>query len=227
MTFPELVSSLFEGLGITALLFAVTLIFALPLGLLIALGAMSKFKPLKYFINGLIWVIRGTPLMLQILLISLLPRMVFGILNKEIYTFFGISSNSLNFLFVALAFILNYACYFAVIYRGGIESISKGQTEAGLVLGMKKKQIFFHVTLLQVIKRITPPMSNEIITLVKDTSLAQILGVIDLLNAANLAVNAMANLMPLLYAAIFYLVFNGLLSLLFGYVEKKLSFYKE
>ncbi len=226
MTFGEILFKLFEGFGTTVLLFAVTLVFALPLGLLIAFGSMSKFKPLKYFVKGVIWVIRGTPLMLQILLISMIPRLVFGIFNKDIALVFGMSMSSVLFLFVAIAFIINYSCYFAEIYRGGIESISKGQTEAGLVLGMTKKQIFSRIILFQVIRRILAPMSNEIITLVKDTSLAQILGVIDLLVAANQIVNITTSLMPLLYAGIFYLIFNGLLTILFGKLEKKMSFYK-
>lgn len=226
MTFEEILIKLFEGFGTTVLLFAVTLVFALPFGLLIAFGSMSKFKPLKYFVKGVIWVIRGTPLMLQILLISMVPRLVLGIYNKDIASFFGMSMSSVLFLFVAIAFIINYACYFAEIYRGGIESITQGQREAGLVLGMTKTQIFFKVILFQVIRRILAPMSNEIITLVKDTSLAQILGVIDLLVAANQIVNATTSLMPLLYAGIFYLIFNGLLTIVFSKIEKKMSFYK-
>lgn len=226
MTFEEILIKLFEGFGTTVLLFAVTLVFALPFGLLIAFGSMSKFKPLKYFVKGVIWVIRGTPLMLQILLISMVPRLVLGIYNKDIASFFGMSMSSVLFLFVAIAFIINYACYFAEIYRGGIESITQGQREAGLVLGMTKTQIFFKVILFQVIRRILAPMSNEIITLVKDTSLAQILGVIDLLVAANQIVNATTSLMPLLYAGIFYLIFNGLLTVVFSKIEKKMSFYK-
>ncbi len=226
MNFAEILLKLFEGFGTTVLLFAVTLVFALPFGLLIAFGSMSKFKPLKYLIKGFIWIIRGTPLMLQILLISMIPFLVFGILNKDIAIFFGMSMSSVLFLFVAIAFIINYSCYFAEIYRGGIESISKGQTEAGLVLGMTKKQIFSKIILFQVIRRILAPMSNEIITLVKDTSLAQILGVIDLLVAANQIVNVTTSLLPLLYAGIFYLIFNGLLTILFSKLEKKMSFYK-
>ena len=165
--------------------------------------------------------------MLQILLVSFLPKYLFGVLNKEVAIFFGISTKTLLFVFVVVAFTINYACYFSEIFRSGIESIPKGQYEAGKVLGMTKTQVFTKIVLMQVIKRIIPPMSNEIITLVKDTALAQILGVVDLLNAANHAVNAYVILTPLVYAAIFYLIFNGALTLLFGYVEKKLSFYKE
>ena len=226
MEFAKVIGSLAEGFGTTLTLFAVTLLLALPLGLLLAFGAMSKFKPLKYFVKTIIWIIRGTPLMLQILLVSLLPKYVFGVFNKDVASFFGIGINSLNFVFVSIAFIINYACYFSEIYRAGIESMSLGQYEAGKVLGMRKGQIFFKVIFLQVIKRIVPPMSNEIITLVKDTALAQILGVIDLLVAATSAVNTYAVLTPFLYAAVFYLIFNGILTILFGVIEKKLSYFR-
>ena len=224
--FVSILLELLQGFGVTLLLFAVTLILSLPLGLLIAFGSMSNLKPIKYAAKGLIWVIRGTPLMLQILLVSFLPKYIFGVLNKDVALFFGISTKTLLFVFVAIAFVINYACYFSEIFRSGIESISQGQYEAGKVLGMTKSQVFSKVILMQVIKRIVPPMSNETITLVKDTALAQILGVLDLLNAANHAVNEYVILSPLVYAAIFYLIFNGLLTLLFGYLEKKLSYYK-
>ena len=224
--FVQIMSRLIEGFGVTVALFAVTLVFALPLGLLLGLGSMSKFKPLKWFIKGLVWVIRGTPLMLQILLVSFLPKYVFQVPTKQLASALGVTMTTMMFIFVAIAFVINYACYFSEIYRGGIESISKGQYEAGQVLGMTRSQIFFKVVLMQVVKRIIPPMSNEIITLVKDTSLAQVLGVIDLLVAAKHAVNDLVVLTPFLYAAIFYLIFNGLLTLLFGWMEKKLSYYK-
>ena len=222
----KILQELASGFGTTALLFFVTLVFALPLGLIISFGSMSRFKPLKYLMKAIIWVIRGTPLMLQILLVSFLPQFVFRIMNKDLTAFFGISMNALMFIFVATAFILNYACYFSEIFRAGIEAIPRGQYEAGQVLGMKKSRIFFSVILMQVVKRIIPPMSNEIITLVKDTALAQVLGVVDLLNAANHAVNEYVVLTPLLYAALFYLIFNGLLTILFNVAEKKLSYYK-
>lgn len=224
--FLDILLELAEGFGNTVLLFAVTLLFALPFGLLMAFGSMSKFKPIKYFVKLLVWVIRGTPLMLQILLVSFIPYYVFKVPTKELAAALNVSINTTMFLFVALAFILNYACYFSEIYRAGIEAIPVGQYEAGKVLGLTKNQIFSHVVLMQVIRRIMPPMSNEIITLVKDTSLAQILGVIDLLNAAKHAVNHYVVLTPFLYAAIFYLIFNGLLTLLLGWIEKKLSYYK-
>lgn len=227
MDIGTILLELLQGFGNTILLFAVTLVLSIPLGLIVALGSMSKFKPLKYLVKGFIWVIRGTPLLLQALLVSFIPKYVFGLGNKNFAGFLGISINGLMFVFVAIAFVINYACYFSEIFRGGIESIQKGQHEAGLVLGMTKKQIFFKVVLLQVFKKVLPPVSNEVITLVKDTALAQILGVIDLLNAAEHAVNEYGVLTPFVYAAIFYLLFNGLLTLLFGYLERKMAFYKE
>ncbi len=227
MNTAKIFTELFQGFGNTVLLFAVTLILSIPLGLVIAFGSMSKFKPLKAISKGFVWIIRGTPLMLQILLVSFIPFYLFGIMNKDFAGFFGISISSLLFIFVVIAFTINYACYFSEIFRGGIESIPKGQYEAGQVLGMTKSQIFFKVILLQVFKKVLAPTSNEVITLVKDTALAQILGVIDLLNAANHAVNTYVVLTPLVYAAIFYLIFNGLLTILFGYLEKKMNFYKE
>ena len=224
--FLKIINELMEGFGNTLLLFAVTLIVALPLGLALAFGALSRFKPLKYLVNGLVWVIRGTPLMLQILLVSFLPKYLLSVNNKQVALFFGVSMKTLLFIFVAVAFVINYSCYFSEIFRSGIQAVSKGQYEAGKVLGLNKTQVFFQVVLMQVVKIIIPPMSNEIITLVKDTALAQVLGVVDLLNAANHAVNAYVVLSPLLYAAVFYLIFNGILTILFGFLEKKLSYYK-
>lgn len=223
--FVQILTELTEGFGNTLLLFAVTLLGAIPLGLVIALGSMSTFKPLKFLMKGIVWVIRGTPLMLQILLVSFLP-MALGVKTKDVASALNMSVGSILFFFVAVAFIVNYACYFSEIYRAGIQSISVGQYEAGQVLGMTKSEVFFKVVLVQALKRIVPPMSNEIITLVKDTALAQILGVVDLLNAANHAVNHYVVLTPFLYASIFYLIFNGLLTLLFSYVEKKFQWFR-
>ncbi len=222
----QIFTELAEGFANTLLLFVVTLLFALPLGLLFAFGSMSKFKPLKWLMKTIIWAVRGSPLMLQILLVSFLPQYVFKVPTKALAAALHLSINSTMFLFVALAFIINYACYFSEIYRAGIETISAGQYEAGKVLGLSKQQIFSKIVLMQVVRRILPPMSNEIITLVKDTSLAQILGVVDLLNAAKHAVNHYVILTPFLYATVFYLLFNGLLTLLLGWAEKKLSYYK-
>ena len=222
----DILMELAEGFGNTLLLFAVTLLFAFPLGLLFAFGSMSKFKPLKWLMKTLVWFIRGTPLMLQILLVSFLPQYVFHTPTKELAAALNMTINDTMFFFVALEFIINYACYFSEIYRAGIEAIPVGQYEAGQVLGLTKNQIFSKIVLMQVIRRILPPMSNEIITLVKDTSLAQVLGVVDLLNAAKHAVNHYVILTPFVYATIFYLIFNGLLTLLLGWAEKKLSYYK-
>jgi len=223
--FLEIMTELLEGFGNTLALFAVTLLLALPLGLVLAFGSMSKFKPLKWLVKILVWIIRGTPLMLQILLVSFLPS-VFGVATKDIASALGLTVTDTLFFFVALAFVINYACYFSEIYRAGIEAIPVGQYEAGKVLGLTKRQIFSKIVFMQVVRRILPPMSNEIITLVKDTSLAQVLGVLDLLNAAKAMVNKFVVLTPFLYASVFYLLFSGLLTLLFGWIEKKLSYYK-
>ena len=226
MTFSEIMQNLLEGFGLTTLLFIFTLIFAIPLGLLISFGSMSRIKPIKVIVKGFIWIVRGTPLMLQIIVVSCIPSTLFGVANKAIAAFFGTNMANVNFLFCVVAFVINYACYFAEIFRGGIESVSVGQYEAGAVLGMTKGQTFFHIILPQVTKRIIPPMSNEIITLVKDTSLARVIGVIEIVKAAQNAVNLTVSIMPLFYAGLFYLIFNGLLTLLFGFIEKKMSYYK-
>ena len=227
MEFITILQNLLNGFGNTVLLFAITLIAALPLGLLIAFVSMSKFIPIKAFCRGLVWIIRGTPLLLQVLLVTLVPFYVFNIGNTEIISFLGIKMKTLLFSYACLAFIINYGCYFSEIIRGAIESVPKGQFEAGKVLGMTKGQIFRKVILFQVIKKSLAPASNEIITLVKDTALASIAGVIELYTSAEHLVNQFIVLTPLLYAAIFYLIFNGVLTLLFAYLEKKMSFYKE
>ena len=199
-------------------IFAVTLLGALPLGLIIAFGSMSRFIPLKALIRTIVWIVRGTPLMLQLLIIYYGPGLLF---DSNIW---GGGANG-RLTAVLAAFIINYACYFSEIYRGGIESISKGQFEAGQVLGMTRSQIFFKIVLLQVIKRIVPPMSNEIITLVKDTSLARIIAVYELIWAGQTFIKGAAIIWPLFMTGIFYLAFSGILTLLFGYIEKKLSYF--
>lgn len=226
MDFGQITLRLAEGFGLTVLLFFITLVLAIPLGLLVSLCSMSKFKPLKYVTKAFIWIIRGTPLMLQIIVVSFVPSIVFDLPNKAIASFFGTTMANINFMFCAIAFVVNYAAYFAEIFRGGIESINKGQYEAGAVLGMTKTQIFIKIILPQVVKRIVPPMSNEIITLVKDTSLARVLGVVEIIKSAQDVVNLTVNILPLFYAGAFYLVFNGILTVLFGLVEKKLNYYK-
>ena len=198
-------------------IFAVTLLGALPLGLIIAFGSMSRFIPLKALIRTIVWIVRGTPLMLQLLIIYYGPGILF---DNNIW---GGGANG-RLTAALAAFIINYACYFSEIYRGGIESISKGQIEAGQVLGMTRSQIFFKIVLLQVIKRIVPPMSNEIITLVKDTSLARIIAVYELIWAGQTFIKGAAIIWPLFMTGIFYLAFSGILTLLFGYIEKKLSY---
>ncbi len=212
------ITTLCGGFLKTLEIFAVTLLGALPLGLIIAFGSMSRFIPLKAFIRTIVWIVRGTPLMLQLLIIYYGPGILF---DSNIW---GGGANG-RLTAALAAFIINYACYFSEIYRGGIESISKGQIEAGQVLGMTRSQIFFKIVLLQVIKRIVPPMSNEIITLVKDTSLARIIAVYELIWAGQTFIKGAAIIWPLFMTGIFYLVFSGILTLLFGYIEKKLSYF--
>ena len=200
-------------------LFALTLLFALPLGLVVAFGSMSRCKPLAGVVKTFVWVIRGTPLMLQIIVIYLGP----GLLGMENP---WPSGSGGRMVAAVVAFAINYACYFSEIYRGGIEAIPKGQTEAGQVLGMTKTQIFFKVTLLQMIKRIVPPMSNEIITLVKDTSLARIIAIIELTKAGEAFMKSDGITWPLFYTGVYYLLFVGVLTLLFNYIERRLSYFR-
>ena len=213
MSFLEVTIQLLDGFKITLILFFITLLGALPLGLVIAFGSMSKFKPLRYLTRGIVWIIRGTPLMLQVILVFYGPGLIFGVQGLD------------RFPAVVVAFIVNYAAYFSEIYRGGIESIPAGQYEAGQVLGMTKTQIFFRVVLFQVFKRILPPMGNEIITLVKDTSLARVVSVVELLKAAQDIVGLHAIIWPIFYIGAFYLLFTGILTILFNIVEKKLNYY--
>lgn len=225
--FLKVTSQLAEGFTASVLLFLLTLIIALPLGLLISLCTMSRFAPLRVPFKLLVWVLRGTPLMLQIFVIFYLPGLLDLFVWPQMNTGWEWFDNTISTRFIAalVAFAINYAAYFSEIYRGGIESVPKGQYEAGEVLGMTKPQIFFKVILLQVVKRIVPPMSNEIITLVKDTSLANTIGVLELIfNAKEFMLQGL--IWPLFYAGLFYLLFNGLLTLLFGYLEKKLSYFK-
>jgi len=213
MTFWQVTLNLLEGFGTTFLIFALTLVLALPLGLIISFGSMSKFKPLKILVKVFVWIIRGVPLMLQLFIVFYLPGFLFG---TPVFSRFNAT---------IIAFAINYACYFSEIYRAGIEAIPRGQIEAGQVLGMTKFQIFTRITLMQVIKRIVPPMGNEIITLVKDTALARVIAVVEIIWVAE-ELMAKAIIWPLFYTAIFYLAFVGALTLLFGWFEKKLSYYK-
>lgn len=234
MSFVTVTLTLLQGFGLTCLIFLITLIFAIPLGLAISFGLMSKFKPLNAFLKFFVWIIRGIPLMLQIFMIYYLPGLLsasgtnfFGDIDKYFFFTFGIK-NAGALVAVFISFTINYSCYFAVIFKGGIEGISVGQNEAGLVLGLTKKQIFNKIIIMQVIKKILPPMSNEIITLVKDTALANSIGVVETIRSAtNFASGFPAIIWPIFYSGAFYLLFVGMLTLLFGFLEKKLAFYKE
>ena len=217
--FWEVTQTLLDGLGTTVEIFVLTLLFALPLGLLIAFGAMSKFKPLKIFIQFFVWIIRGTPLMLQLIIIFYGPGLWLG---HNIWS----GDDWGRITATVVAFTINYACYFSVIFRGGIEGVPAGQREAGQVLGMTKTQIFFKITLLQMIKRIVPPMSNEIITLVKDTSLARIIAAYELTFTGFAFMKSDGITWPLFYTGVFYLLLVGILTLVFNYIEKKLDYFK-
>ncbi|MBQ4153740.1 MAG: amino acid ABC transporter permease [Clostridia bacterium] len=220
--FPIVFNSLNVGFLQTLKLFFVTLVGALPLGLIIAFGSMSKFKPLSGLVKTVVWIVRGSPLMIQLLIIYYFPGMVF----ENIWG----SGEKGRFLAAAVAFVFNYACYFSEIFRGGIQGVPQGQFEAGQVLGLTKSQIFFKVTLLQMIKRIMPPVANEIITLVKDTSLARIIALQEIIWAGQSFMKGSqgisGQIWPLFFTAVYYLVFSGLLTVLFGKIEKKLSYFK-
>lgn len=217
--FWEVTQTLLLGLWTTFQIFILTLLFALPLGLIMSFGLMSKFKPLRYLLNVLVWVIRGTPLMLQLIIIFYGPGLW---LDHNIWS----GNEAGRITATVVAFSINYACYFSVIFKGGIQGVPVGQREAGQVLGMTKSQIFFKVTLLQMIKRIVPPMSNEIITLVKDTSLARIIAAYELTFAGFSFMKSAGITWPLFYTGVFYLLFVGILTLLFNFIEKKLSYFR-
>jgi len=214
MDFWTVTVRLLQGFQSTCLIFALTLLFALPLGLIVSFGSMSKIPPIRLLVKIFVWCIRGVPLMLQIFIVFYVPGFIFG----------APISSRINAAIIA--FSINYACYFSEIFRGGIESISHSQYEAGQVLGMTKTQIFFRVVLLQVIKRITAPMSNEVITLVKDTALARVIMVVEIIRVAETFAATRAIIWPLFYTGAFYLLFVGILTLLFGYIEKRLSYFR-
>lgn len=220
---PIVIKALNIGFLQTLKLFFVTLLGALPLGLVIAFGSMSRFKPLSYFTQIIVWIIRGTPLMIQLLIIYYMPGLVF---KNPIWG----SGESGRFLASALAFIFNYACYFSEIYRGGILSVPVGQEEAGLVLGMTKPQIFFKIKLLQMVKRIVPPMSNEVMTLVKDTSLARIIALQEIIWAGQAFMKGSYGISgaiwPLFFTGIYYLIFNGIMTIILKRFEKKLDYFR-
>ena len=221
--FPIVVQSLNIGFLQTLKLFVVTLLGAVPLGLIIAFGSMSRFRPLSYLTKIVVWIIRGTPLMIQLMIIFYFPGLVLG---NNIWG----GGEAGRFFASAVAFVFNYACYFSEIYRGGIQSVPVGQEEAGLVLGMTRRQIFFKVTLLQMIKRIVPPISNEIITLVKDTSLARIIALQEIIWAGQAFMKGSqgisGQIWPLFFTAVYYLIFSGLLTVLLGWLEKKLDYFR-
>ncbi len=211
--FISVTLSLMEGMTATLKLFFLTLLFALPLGLVISLGSMSRFTPLRGLVKTVVWIVRGSPLMIQIMIIFYGPGLLFGLPLLP------------RFTAALVSFVINYACYFSEIYRGGIQSIPAGQQEAGLVLGMTKSQIFFRVTLLQVIKRIVPPMGNELITLVKDTALVRVISVYELIWMGETYIKK-GMIWPLFYTAVFYLLFSGVVTIFLGWFEKKLDYFR-
>ena len=211
--FSQVTMELLKGFWESLQVFGLTLLFSIPLGLVVCFGSMSNWKPLRALTRGFVWIIRGTPLMLQLIIIFYGPGLMFGLPAMP------------RFTATIVAFAINYACYFSEIYRGGIESIPVGQYEAGQVLGMTKTQIFFKVVLLQVIKRITAPMGNEVITLVKDTSLSRVIGIYELIWAGEQFIKK-GLIWPLFYTGVFYLVFSGLLTIGLSHLEKKLDYFR-
>ena len=221
--FPIVFEALNVGFLQTLKLFCVTLIGALPLGLIISFGSMSKFTPLSALTKFIVWIVRGSPLMIQMLIVYYFPGLVLG---NPIWG----SGESGRFAAASVAFILNYACYFSEIYRSGIQGVPHGQQEAGQVLGLSKSQIFFRITLLQMVKRIMPPMSNEIITLVKDTSLARIIALQEVIWAGQAFMKGSQGISgaiwPLFFTAVYYLIFSGILTVLLGKLEQKLDYFR-
>lgn len=212
-SFWDINVAMLEGSVTTLQMFVLTLLFALPLGLIISFGSMSRFSPLRWLTKTFVWIIRGSPLMLQILIVFYGPGLLFGWKALP------------RFTAALVTFVINYACYFSEIYRGGIQGVPKGQQEAGQVLGMTKSQIFFKVTLLQVVKRIVPPMGNEFITLVKDTSLVRVISVYEIIWVGESFIKK-GMIWPLFYCMVFYLLFSGALTLALGWFERKLSYFK-
>ncbi len=217
--FWSVTRSLFDGLLTTFQIFVFTLLISLPCGLILAFGSVSRWRPLRYLIQVLVWIIRGTPLMLQLIIIFYGPGLWLG---HNIWS----GNETGRITATVVAFSINYACYFSVIFRGGIEGVPAGQREAGEVLGMTRSQIFFRVTLLQMVKRVVPPMSNEVITLVKDTSLARMIAAYELTFAGYSFMKSNGLTWPLFYTGVFYLIFVGLLTLLFHYIERRLDYFR-
>lgn len=218
MSFASVNALLLQGFGVTCLLFLLTLVFSLPLGLVVMFGSICPFRPLRIVTRTFVWIIRGTPLMLQLFVVFYVPGMLFHV------RLFG--GDNGRFIAALVAFVINYACYFSEIYRGGLASIPRGQYEAAQVLGMTRREIFFRVILMQLVKRILAPMSNEVITLVKDTSLARVIAVAEIFYMNDVKILSYGIVWPLFYIGVFFLVFVGALTLLFRFCEKKLSYYK-
>ena len=220
--FQTVVAALNSGFFKTLQIFLITIVGAIPLGLVISFGSMSRLAPLRWFTRTIVWIIRGTPLVLQIITIFYVPGM------KDLFTW--PSGEAGRMTAVCVAFVINYACYFSEIYRGGIQGVPVGQQEAGLVLGMTKSQIFFKVTLLQMVKRIVPPMSNEIITLVKDTSLARVIALQEVIWMGESFMKGNQGyrglVWPLFFTAVYYMIFSGVVTVLLGRLEKKLEFFR-
>lgn len=217
--FWNVTRALTDGLLTTFQIFLFTLVFSLPFGLILAFGSMCRWRLLRYLIQVVVWIIRGTPLMLQLIIIFYGPGLWLG---HNIWS----GNESGRIMATVVAFSINYACYFSVIFRGGIEGVPAGQREAGEVLGMTKSQIFFRITLLQMVKRVVPPLSNEVITLVKDTSLARMIAAYELTFAGYSFMKSNGLTWPLFYTGVFYLVFVGVLTLLFNYIERKLDYFR-
>ena len=218
MSFASVNALLLQGFGVTCLLFLLTLVFSLPLRLVVMFGSICPFRPLRIVTRTFVWIIRGTPLMLQLFVVFYVPGMLF---NVRLF-----SGENGRFIAALVAFVINYACYFSEIYRGGLASIPRGQYEAAQVLGMTRRETFFRVILMQLVKRILAPMSNEVITLVKDTSLARVIAVAEIFYMNDVKILSYGIVWPLFYIGVFFLVFIGALTLLFRFCEKKLSYYK-
>lgn len=218
MSFASVNALLLQGFGVTCLLFLLTLVFSLPLGLVVMFGSICPFRPLRIVTRTFVWIIRGTPLMLQLFVVFYVPGMLFHVRLS--------GGDNGRFIAALVAFVINYACYFSEIYRGGLASIPRGQYEAAQVLGMTRCETFFRVILMQLVKRILAPMSNEVITLVKDTSLARVIAVAEIFYMNDVKILSYGIVWPLFYIGVFFLVFIGALTLLFRFCEKKLSYYK-
>ena len=216
MNLTVVMQQLVGGMGASLLIFVLTLLFSMPLGLAVAFGRMSKFKPLQAIIKFFIAILRGTPLMLQLLVVFFGPYYMFGLTLPRSY----------RFIAVIVGFAINYAAYFAEIYRSGIESIPKGQYEAASVLGYNKQQTFFKIIFPQMVKRVLPPVTNEVITLVKDTSLAFVLTYEEMFTVAKQIAAAQTTIMPLFVAGVFYFIFNAVVAFAMERIEKKLSYYR-